>query len=272
MLYGATVRSSVARGKIKKISFGSSVDWNEFVVVTAKDIPGNNCIALITDDQPCLAAETVNHPEEPILLLAHSDRRKLRKAVEAVSIEYEPIPSVHTIEDSAQKSTIIWGADNTFKSYLIEKGRQAGETRLRPHGGHGGDSEAASFANARSRRRERGREDSRRRDRVHHRWWRVRNAVFGGPFARHDPCRRSLLLAERAHSNEGDGDEHAAARGFSRVRRAAEPVCDGAPHGPHRPGRGSFSGRNSPEKFSEAGPDHNDRTDHSRRYRSGSFA
>src|SRR5467141_2344311 len=122
MLHGATVRSSVARGKIRKISFDSSVDWNEFVVVTAKDIPGKNCIALILDDQPCLAAETVNHPEEPILLLAHADRHKLRKAVEAVSIEYETLTSVLTIEDSEQKSTIIWGTDNTFKSYLVEKG------------------------------------------------------------------------------------------------------------------------------------------------------
>ncbi len=122
MLHGATVRSSIARGKIKKISFGSSMDWNEFVVVTATDIPGKNCIALILDDQPCLAAETVNHPEEPILLLAHADRHKLRKAVEAVSIEYETLTSVHTIEDSEQKSTIIWGTDNTFKSYLVEKG------------------------------------------------------------------------------------------------------------------------------------------------------
>ncbi len=122
MIYGATVRSSVARGKIKKISFGSSVDWNEFVVVTAKEIPGKNCIALILDDQPCLAAETVNHAEEPILLLAHPERHKLRKAVEAVSIEYEALPSIHTIEESEQKSTVIWGADNTFKSFLVEKG------------------------------------------------------------------------------------------------------------------------------------------------------
>jgi CO/xanthine dehydrogenase Mo-binding subunit len=122
MIYGATVRSSVARGKIKKISFGASVDWNEFVVVTAKEIPGKNCIALIMDDQPCLAAETVNHAEEPILLLAHPERHKLRKAVDAVSIEYEALPSIHTIEDSEQKPTVIWGADNTFKSFLVEKG------------------------------------------------------------------------------------------------------------------------------------------------------
>jgi CO/xanthine dehydrogenase Mo-binding subunit len=122
MLYGATVRSSVARGKIRKISFDPGVAWDEFVLVTAKDIPGKNCIALILDDQPCLASETVNHPEEPILLLAHADRHKLRKAVEAVSIEYEPLPSVHSMEESERQSTIIWGTDNTFKSYLVEKG------------------------------------------------------------------------------------------------------------------------------------------------------
>jgi CO/xanthine dehydrogenase Mo-binding subunit len=122
MLYGATVRSTIARGKIKKITFAPGVAWNEYVIVTAKDIPGKNCIALILDDQPCLASGTVNHPEEPILLLAHADRHKLRKAVEAVSIEYEPLPPVQTMEESEHQSTIIWGTDNTFKSYLVEKG------------------------------------------------------------------------------------------------------------------------------------------------------
>src|SRR5438128_5806977 len=122
MLYGATVRSSIPRGKIARITFDPRIAWNEFVVVTAKDIPGKNCIALILDDQPCLAAETVNHAEEPILLLAHPDRHKLRKAVESVAIEYHPLPSVDAIEESERKSTIIWGADNILKSYLVEKG------------------------------------------------------------------------------------------------------------------------------------------------------
>src|SRR5437660_4620690 len=122
MLHGATVRSNIARGKIKQIHFGPGVDWNEYVVVTAKDIPGKNCISLILDDQPCLASDSVNHPEEPILLLAHTDRPKLRKAIDAVSIEFEPLPPVYTIEESEQRSPIIWGTDNTFKSFLVEKG------------------------------------------------------------------------------------------------------------------------------------------------------
>src|SRR5271155_5518585 len=109
MLYGATVRSQIPRGVIKQISFDPRFDWSEFVVATAKDIPGKNCIALIGDDQPCLADGRVNHPEEPILLLAHEDPYLVRKAVDAVSIEYDPLPPVFTIEDSESCSQVIWG-------------------------------------------------------------------------------------------------------------------------------------------------------------------
>ena len=122
MLHGATVRSSIPRGTIKNVNFGPGVHWDEFVVVTAKDIPGKNCIALIENDQPCLADGVVNHPEEPILLLAHADHHALPKAVAAVQIEYESLPPIFTIEDSERQKEVIWGKDNTFKTYLIQKG------------------------------------------------------------------------------------------------------------------------------------------------------
>lgn len=122
MLYGATVRSTIPRGRIKQIKFSPAIAWDDYVVVSAKDIPGQNCIALIADDQPCLASEFINHPEEPVLLLAHPDRHALHKAVNAISIEYDPLPAVFTMEDSERASEIIWGRDNTFKTYLIQKG------------------------------------------------------------------------------------------------------------------------------------------------------
>src|ERR1700737_4466872 len=122
MLYGATVRSQIPRGTIKKITFDEGIAWLEFVVVSAKDIPGKNVIALIEDDQPCLADGMINHPEEPILLLAHADRHRLHKAVEAVSVEYDTVPGVFSTEESERRSQVIWGTDNTFKRYLIEKG------------------------------------------------------------------------------------------------------------------------------------------------------
>ena len=39
-LYGATVRSPEARGMLRKIHFSPKINWDEFVIVTAKDIPG----------------------------------------------------------------------------------------------------------------------------------------------------------------------------------------------------------------------------------------
>ncbi len=126
MLYGATVRSKIPRGKIQKITFGPGIRWDEFVIVSAKDISGKNHIALIESDQPCLADGVVNHPEEPILLLAHPNRYALPKAVEAVRIEYDSLPAVFTVEESEKRSEIVWGADNTFKTYLIQKGNLDG--------------------------------------------------------------------------------------------------------------------------------------------------
>src|ERR671923_116950 len=71
MLHGVTVRSAIPRGRLKNISFEGDIPWNEFTVVTAKDIPGENYVALILNDQPYLAQDVVNHAEEPIVLLAH---------------------------------------------------------------------------------------------------------------------------------------------------------------------------------------------------------
>ncbi|HXX44830.1 MAG TPA: xanthine dehydrogenase family protein molybdopterin-binding subunit [Candidatus Acidoferrales bacterium] len=122
MMHGATVRSRIPRGKIKKINFGPGITWSEYVVVSAKDIPGKNYVALIESDQPCLADGIVNHPEEAILLLGHPDRHALARAVAAVEIEYEPLPAIFTIEESERGSEIIWGKDNVFKTYQIEKG------------------------------------------------------------------------------------------------------------------------------------------------------
>jgi CO/xanthine dehydrogenase Mo-binding subunit len=122
MIRGITVRSSVARGKILGIHFEDGVPWNEFTIVTAKDIPGKNCVALLIEDQPCLADHIVNHSEEAVVLLAHPDKYLLEEARRALRIEFESLPAVFTIEDSLSKKQVIWGEDNIFKAYQVEKG------------------------------------------------------------------------------------------------------------------------------------------------------
>jgi CO/xanthine dehydrogenase Mo-binding subunit len=122
MWHGATMRSTIPRGLIRSIRFDRRIDWSEFTVVTAADIPGKNHIQLIVSDQPCLADGMVNHCDEPILLLAHLDKHKLRQAVAGVQIEYEPLKPVFTIEESERQNVVVWGANNLLKSFLLEKG------------------------------------------------------------------------------------------------------------------------------------------------------
>jgi len=131
MWHGATVRSTIPRGRIRAIHYDPHIDWSEFVVVTAADIPGTNQIQMISADQPCLAADAVNHCDEAVVLLAHPDKRRLPQAVAAVRIEYDPLPAVLSIEDSETQQEIIWESHsdalgnyggNIFKQFHLEKG------------------------------------------------------------------------------------------------------------------------------------------------------
>ena len=75
MLHGRTIRSTIPRGRLNAIRL--DFDTAGFTVVDYRDVPGRNIVALIDDDQPCLAEHEVYHFAEPILLLAHADRDRL---------------------------------------------------------------------------------------------------------------------------------------------------------------------------------------------------
>ncbi|HET6763062.1 MAG TPA: xanthine dehydrogenase family protein molybdopterin-binding subunit [Longimicrobiaceae bacterium] len=108
MLYGRTIRSTVARARIRSIRL--DFDPAGFTIVDTRDIPGPNAVALIELDQPYLADGQVLHAAEPILLLAHADRDTLLAA--RVVVEYEPLPAVLDLVT----------ADETLKAIRIEKG------------------------------------------------------------------------------------------------------------------------------------------------------
>lgn len=122
MLHGATIRSTIARGKIESIAFEGDIPWDEFTIVTADDIPGENSTKMFVGEQPVLAKERVNHAEEPIVLIAHPDKNLVRKARNHVRIEYIEETPCFSIEDSLNQAPVVWGEDNIFKTIRIEKG------------------------------------------------------------------------------------------------------------------------------------------------------
>jgi CO/xanthine dehydrogenase Mo-binding subunit len=122
MLHGVTVRSPIARGRIREIRYEGDLPWHEIVVVTAKDVPGKNEVKLIKTDQPLLADGVVNHCEEPVVLLAHPDRHLVEEARRHVVLDIEPLPAVHTIEAALRGDAIVWGDDNVFTEYRVQRG------------------------------------------------------------------------------------------------------------------------------------------------------
>jgi CO/xanthine dehydrogenase Mo-binding subunit len=122
MLYGVTVRSPLARGRITNIGFAPGVPWEECVIATAQDLPGPNIVKLIVDDQPLLADGVVNHVDEPILLIAHADRAIAERARASVELTIEPLPSVHDIDAALRGDAIVWGTDNVFREYHTGRG------------------------------------------------------------------------------------------------------------------------------------------------------
>ena len=100
MLFGKTIRSTIARGLIKSIVFDPAYDWSRIVVADYRDIPGENYVALIENDQPLLVESEVRHYDEPILLIAASGKGELQAAARHIHIEYEELPPVLTIQES----------------------------------------------------------------------------------------------------------------------------------------------------------------------------
>src|SRR5437762_5227285 len=108
LLHARTIRSTIPAGEIAGIRF--DFDSAGFTIVDHRDIPGRNVVALIDDDQPCLAAGVVRHVAEPIVLLAHEDRERLLAA--AVKIDYRPATPNYDPEAST----------TSFKTIRIDKG------------------------------------------------------------------------------------------------------------------------------------------------------
>src|SRR5438128_796462 len=108
LLHARTIRSTIPSGEIVHIRH--QFDTSGFTVVDYRDVPGRNIVALIDDDQPCLAERTIRHVAEPIVLLAHEDRERLWAA--DVEIAYRETTPNYDPEASV----------TIFKTITIEKG------------------------------------------------------------------------------------------------------------------------------------------------------
>ena len=124
-LYGATVRSTRAHARIVGIRRAPDFDWSDVTLVTADDIPGENLVALMTDDQPALASGVTRHVTEAIALVAAPTRDKALAAMAHVEIDYEPLEPLFDPEAAEGHAIRIFGDDNVFSRIDLDHGDPA---------------------------------------------------------------------------------------------------------------------------------------------------
>ncbi|HKO34488.1 MAG TPA: xanthine dehydrogenase family protein molybdopterin-binding subunit [Candidatus Limnocylindria bacterium] len=115
--YGATIRSTEPHARLLGIELDDGFDWDRVVVVTAEDIPGENIVSLIDDDQPVLVpvGGEIRHQAEPVVLVAAQDRSTVREARRHVSLRTERLSPVF---DPLQ-------SERQFAQYTVERGDAA---------------------------------------------------------------------------------------------------------------------------------------------------
>ena len=112
--FGATIRSTDAHARFDALDLDPAFDWSKVVVVTAADIPGDNVVSSIKEDQPILVplGGEIQHHAEPLALLAAPDRETLRAARRAAHARTSPLPAVFDPEAS----------DHVFAAYELAAG------------------------------------------------------------------------------------------------------------------------------------------------------
>ena len=100
--YGATVRSTEPHARLLGVGLDDAFDWKRVVVVTAADVPGENLVSLIQDDQPVLVpfGGEIRHQAEPCALIAAPDRATLHAARRHITLRTERLPAVFDPLDS----------------------------------------------------------------------------------------------------------------------------------------------------------------------------
>jgi len=89
VLHAAVVRSNVSSGDIVSLDTSGAESLEGVkAVLTSDDVPGDNAVPVIEEDQPALAAEQVRYVGEPVALVAGESKEAAEKGAEAVEVNY----------------------------------------------------------------------------------------------------------------------------------------------------------------------------------------
>lgn len=94
-LYAVVLDSPIAHGKLKRLELSDATNLPGVVkIITAKDIPGDNQIGNIINDESLLAEEIVEYIGEPVAVIIAETLNTARQAKSLIKLEFDELPVI----------------------------------------------------------------------------------------------------------------------------------------------------------------------------------
>ena len=124
-LTGRVVYSPVAHARISLLKLDAAKKVKGVVaILTHHDIPGQNQMGPVVEDEPCLAEDEVTFVGQAVLLIAAETSQAAYEAEKLIRIEFEELETILTLQDAIAKDNLITppriiengNAEQVFKS------------------------------------------------------------------------------------------------------------------------------------------------------------
>lgn len=130
MLHAMVVRSAVPHGSVRGIDARRALTLPGVeAIATSADVPGDNIVHVIYDDQPAFADRVVRYVGEPLAVIGAVSRREAQRAVSRVVVDIEEMPAVtdplQALREDAPAvaaPSVAERAPNVFNEMRIRRG------------------------------------------------------------------------------------------------------------------------------------------------------
>src|SRR4051812_19115361 len=109
MLHGKILRSPIPHGMIRGIDVEAALAMPGVVaILTGADLAGLNAYwGPSLQDRPVIAIDRVRYVGEPVAIVAAASELAAEEAVEAINVDYQPLPFVTTAEEALRDGAPI---------------------------------------------------------------------------------------------------------------------------------------------------------------------
>jgi 4-hydroxybenzoyl-CoA reductase subunit alpha len=127
MAYGRILRSPHPHARITRLDVSRARAYPGVLdVITGADLPHHYGIMPTTQDETPFAMDKVRYVGEPVAAVCAVDEETAEEALDLIEVEYEPLPSIHSIEEAlGRPDNRIHddiGHDNVMKEVHLEFG------------------------------------------------------------------------------------------------------------------------------------------------------